>query len=63
MKSFWACFVLLLLGAPAMAQSEQPAPIVIDGVTFSGSIRERYEAWDWFTPAGPGRISTAIPAR
>jgi hypothetical protein len=54
LKTFWASLVLLMLGAPAMAQSDQPAPIVIDGVTFSGSIRERYEAWDWFTPAGPG---------
>jgi hypothetical protein len=54
LKTFWACLVLLLLAAPAMAQSDQPAPIVIDGVTFSGSVRERYEAWDWFTPAGPG---------
>ncbi|MGA9572068.1 MAG: hypothetical protein WBS17_18465, partial [Candidatus Acidiferrales bacterium] len=54
MKTFWACLVLLMLGVPAMAQSDQPAPIVIDGVTFSGSIRERYEAWDWFSPAGPG---------
>ena len=63
MKTFWACLVLLMLGVPAMAQSDQPAPIVIDGVTFSGNIRERYEAWDWFSPAGRrGEISTGIPA-
>jgi hypothetical protein len=51
LKTFWACLVLLMLGAPVLAQSDQPAPLEIDGVTFSGSIRERYEAWDWFTPA------------
>src|SRR5580704_12422376 len=33
----------------ALAQSD-PAPLEIGGVTFSGNIRERYEAWDWFQP-------------
>ncbi len=51
MKTFWACIVLLFLASPVLAQSDQSAPLEIDGVTFSGSIRERYEAWDWFTPA------------
>ena len=51
MQTFWACLVLLLLGTPALAQSDPSEPIVIDGVTISGNIRERYEAWDWFTPA------------
>jgi hypothetical protein len=46
LKTFCACLVLLVLGAPVLAQSDQPAPIEINGVTFSGSIRERYEAWD-----------------
>ena len=50
MKPFLACVLLLLCTVPAMAQNEQ-APIQIGSVTFSGSIRERYEAWDWFTPA------------
>jgi hypothetical protein len=36
-------------GLPALAQSDPP-PIEIGGVTFSGNIRERYEAWDWFQP-------------
>ena len=35
---------------PALAQSDQQ-PIELGNVTFSGNIRERYEAWDWFTPA------------
>lgn len=33
-----------------MAQSDM-TPIEIGSVTFSGNIRERYEAWDWFEPA------------
>jgi hypothetical protein len=32
-----------------MAQSD-PAPLEIGGVTFSGDVRERYYAWDWFQP-------------
>jgi hypothetical protein len=34
---------LLASCVPAMAQSD-PAPIEIGGVTFSGNMRERYEA-------------------
>ena len=49
LKTFLTCFLLLFVGASAMAQSD-PAPVEIGGVTFSGNIRERYEAWDWFQP-------------
>ncbi len=42
--------ILFCVGIPAMAQ-DQAAPIQIGSVTFSGSIRERYEVWDWFQPA------------
>ena len=49
MKTFLACFVFLFLASSAMAQSD-PAPIEIGGVNFSGNIRERYYAWDWFQP-------------
>ena len=31
-------------------RSPTRAPIEIGGVTFSGNIRERYEAWDFFQP-------------
>src|ERR1700685_1202330 len=43
--------LVLALGfcIPAIAQSDPP-PIEIGSVTFSGNIRERYEAWDWFQP-------------
>jgi hypothetical protein len=44
-------FALLCLGYSIPALAQDPAPIEIGGVTFSGNIRERYEAWDFFTPA------------
>ncbi len=31
--------------------AQDPTPLEIGGVTFSGNIRERYYAWDWFEPA------------
>ncbi len=47
---------LLLLAFPAFAQStdasSQPPPIQFGSVTFSGSLRERVEFWDWFGGAG-----------
>ena len=43
--------MLLFMPAPALAQSDQPAPLEIDGVTFSGSIRERLRRGTGFTPA------------
>jgi hypothetical protein len=50
LKTFWTCLLLLTAAVPALAQD--PAPIEIGNVTFSGSIRERYEAWDWFQSRG-----------
>ena len=47
------CVFLLLVGGAVLAQSE-PTPIQTGSVTFSGSIRERYEAWSWFEPTTPG---------
>ncbi len=50
MKTILASILLCLVFCiPASAQD--PAPLEIGGVTFSGNIRERYEAWDWFQPA------------
>jgi Alginate export len=54
LKTFLTCFLLLLLSSSAMAQSD-PAPLEIGGVNFSGNIRERYYAWDWFQPASGGQ--------
>ena len=50
MRTFLTCVALLVLASSAMAQAD-PTPLEIGGVTFSGNIRERYEAWDWFQPA------------
>ena len=47
------CRFLLLAGAVVLAQSDH-THIQIGSVTFSGSIRERYEAWSWFEPTTPG---------
>ena len=50
MKTFLTCFLLLASAIPALAQD--PTPIELGGVTFTGSIRERYEAWDFFQSSG-----------
>ncbi len=50
MKRLFVCVLLLLLGGVIEAQEPQAEPIQIGSVTFSGSVRERYEAWDWFEP-------------
>ena len=50
LKSLLTCFLILASALPALAQD--PKPIELGNVTFSGSIRERYEAWDWFQSPG-----------
>jgi hypothetical protein len=52
LKALLTCLLFLALALPVFAQD--PAPIKLGDVTFSGSIRERYEAWNWFEPATPG---------
>ncbi len=42
--------MLLCGGIVAMAQDDV-TPIQLGSVTLSGSVRERYEGWDWFQPA------------
>jgi alginate export protein len=46
---------LLLWGCVARAQ-DAPQPLQIGGVTFSGSVRERYEVWNWFEPASGNNL-------
>jgi len=49
LKYLLSLALLLCIAVPGLAQSaDQAQPIQIGNVTFSGSIRERYEAWDWF---------------
>ncbi len=50
MKTILVCMWLFVCGGAAMAQ-DQTAPTQNGSVTFSGSIRERYEVWDWFQAA------------
>ena len=53
MKRLLICLLLLSVGIATKAQEPSPQPIQLGGVTFSGSIRERYEAWNWFeAPSG-----------
>jgi hypothetical protein len=49
-KQLFVCVLLLLFGGAIEAQEPAAEPIQIGNVTFSGSIRERIEAWDWFEP-------------
>lgn len=50
MKSLIVCSLLLLTGIAAEAQQSETPPIQLGDVTFSGSVRERYEVWNWFEP-------------
>ncbi len=50
MRNLLVCMLLLCCGIPAPAQDDG-TPIQIGNVTFSGSVRERFEVWDWFQPA------------
>jgi Alginate export len=50
MRSLFVWLLLLCCGLPLAAQDDA-TPIQIGDVTFSGSVRERYEAWGWFEPA------------
>lgn len=57
MKAFLGCLFFVLLAATvAEAQELETQPIQIGSVTFSGSVRERYEAWDWFEPASGNNL-------
>jgi hypothetical protein len=50
LKQLFVCVLLLVFGGAIEAQEPAAEPIQIGNVTFSGSVRERYEAWDWFEP-------------
>jgi hypothetical protein len=56
MKNILACFVVLLFAATCWAQEPDAPPIKIGEVTFSGSIRERYEVWNWFESSGGNNL-------
>lgn len=57
MRRLPVCVLFVLLAVTAAgAQELDTQPIQIGGVTFSGSVRERYEAWDWFEPASGNNL-------
>jgi hypothetical protein len=53
-RNLLVCLSILLFATATAAQEPTPQPIQLGNVTFSGSIRERYEAWDWFQPPAGG---------
>jgi hypothetical protein len=55
-KNLFVFLMLLLAGTPIKAQEPQVQPIQIGGVTFTGSVRERYETWNWFEPANGNNL-------
>ena len=56
MKNILVCLLLLLAARAMEAQEPAPQPIQIGNVTFSGSVRERYEVWNWFEPASGNNL-------
>ena len=50
MKITLAVFAFLLFVFGAAAQQPEAPPVKIGDVTFTGSVRERYEVWNWFEP-------------
>lgn len=67
-RTSWAARLFAVLaalacaGAPNGAQGQTTAPVEIDGVTMSGSVRTRVESWDWFgdDPSGQYTYSGSI---
>jgi hypothetical protein len=55
-KSLILCGLLLLVGTVTEAQQPETAPIQLGDVTFSGSVRERYEVWNWFEAPGGNNL-------
>ena len=56
MKNLFVCILVLMTAGGIRAQEAPAAPIQIGGVTFSGSVRERYEVWNWFEPASGNNL-------
>lgn len=51
------CVLLVARSTPALAQAPGFAPLVVDGIAVSGSVRTRVESWDWFGDS-PGSTYT-----
>src|SRR5262245_62102497 len=62
-RALQGCSLLVLFMASTrtlFAQGTPPAPLVLKGVTVSGSVRARLESWNWFGDAANGEY--AYPA-
>jgi hypothetical protein len=57
-KTIFACLLFLALGTIAAAQDLETPPLKIGDVTFSGSVRERLETWNWFEPTSGNNLYT-----
>lgn len=49
---------LIICGSLPLQAQQDFAPITLGSVTFSGSVRDRVENWDWFTPAAGEHLYT-----
>lgn len=56
MKSLFIYLLLLMAGTTTQAQQPDSQPLQIGGLTFSGSVRERYEVWNWFEPVSGNNL-------
>jgi hypothetical protein len=50
-KLYRVAFVVALVIDPSLKAQDAFAPIQLGQVTFTGSVRDRVENWEWFTPA------------
>jgi hypothetical protein len=50
-KLFWAALAPTLFIGPFVKAQDALTPVELGPVTFTGSVRDRVENWEWFTPA------------
>jgi hypothetical protein len=54
MSGYWRSSVLFFVAAACLPlqaqQGDQPITLGSSGIVFSGTVRDRIEGWDWFTP-------------
>ena len=51
LRLYGAALITALLILPSLEAQDQPAPIQLGPVNFTGRIRDRIEDWNWFTPS------------
>jgi alginate export protein len=50
-RLFWAALVPIFFTGPFLEAQDPFTPVQFGPVTFTGSVRDRVENWEWFTPA------------